>query len=435
MRFFIALFISFISLNVVLAQGDSLEQDKISLSQAENEIHKNNLEKAKQLIKNSPKNSNFGLVYGAFLSGRIAEKENKLRDARDIYRKILNASPNLARARFHLAEVLKKLGDTEGAKHNFEMVAGGEIDKNLSEKIKTEIKDIALSKRWHAQSHFSIVPTSNMSQGTFREKVLITGIAFTPDPATKQKSGIGLIYGLEANYLYPIKDDIRMLFSFATQHSDFSHNTFDDRTLRAGFGPQFFTTNSVTSLEAYTLHRRIGAFERGYSTAFGGQISSRHVLTQKDRITGVVAAQTQNYDIVKYQEGYKINSALTYDRFLSSSSYISSTIFMENEKTRNQHLNYRQIGGTIGYHFETPGALIFYPNISLIHQAYEGVFPLTDIKRTDIKEVYSLTFTKKNWLLFGLAPKTTISYINNTSNIELYDYKKLDIFMNFTKVF
>jgi outer membrane protein len=419
----------------VFASDDLLKQDQLILTQAESAINQNDLAKAKELIKQAPKKTEYGQVYGAFLLGRILENEGNLRDARDVYRAILNRSPNLARARLHLAVVLQKIGDTDGAKHNFEMVALGDIDKNLSDKIKTEVNGMTRAKKWQAQSSFSIVPTSNMTQGTYKDSVMIGGLAFTPEPTSRQKSGIGIQYGLEANYLHPLKDDVGLLTSFSTQHSDFSNNGFDDRTLRVGFGPQFYTNASVTTIEAVMLHRRLGAFERGYSTGYGLQGSSRILLDQKSRVTASASALSQSYDTLKYMEGHKLNTSLTYDYFTSSSAYLSATLLHEAEKTNNKHLNYQQFGGTLGYYFETAGAMAFYPNVTFTQNSYAGVFPLTDIKRKDQKTTAALTLIKKDWLLFGLAPKATLSYAVNKSNIELYDYTKFDVNLNFTKQF
>jgi outer membrane protein len=410
-----------------------LEKEKLILSKAETEINQGHLSKGKEIIKTFNPETEFGIVYSNFIKGRIAESEMRYRDARDIYREILNNSPDLARARLHLAVVLRKLGDEEGAKHNFEMLALGDIDKNLSEKIKTEINGLSRAKRWQIQTSLSFAPTSNVTSGTFRDNITIGGVNFTPD--IKQKSGFGIQYGIEANYLQPIKDDVGLLYSFSTMQTDFSNNTYDDRTLRLGFGPQFYTNSSVTTLEAVLLHRRIGRLERGYSTGYGAQLTSRFLLNKQDRMTFNGSIIAQNYDVLKYQDGFKLNSALTYDKFTSSSSYMSFTLAQETEKTHFNHLNYQQFGGSLGYYFETPFAFAFFPSLTAQLSNYSGIFPLTDIKRKDHAYIATLAVLKKNWLIFGLAPKVSLLYKVNKSNIELYEFSKFDVNLNFTKQF
>ena len=400
-------------------------------------VENNRLAEAADRLASVPEDGSDAAVYAAYLRARIAQHSGRLPEARNRYRAILAARPELTRVRLALAQTLHALEDFEGSRHNYELVLGtignDLADRSAADRIRNDLTALNNAKRWSAQLIFAVVPTSNLNNGTSSDVVLVGGIPFTPANAAKQKSGVALLYGGEFAYLHPVAEDIGMLASLSTTHFDASGITYDSRSVLGSLGPQVRIGTGTVTLEGVASRMWYGG--AGYNTAYGGRVSGRFLLSNEWRMTGVATWTAQDYDTATYLNGKKVTASVSFDRFTLPGQFARIGVAFDQEKTATDFWTYSEYAALVGYYAELPYGVTVYPEVSYAARDYSGIFPFMTGPRQDRRWSASLSLTKRDLLIFGFAPRLIYTYTANYSNVGLYAYDKHSVISLLTRAF
>ncbi|MDB5640958.1 MAG: repeat-containing protein precursor [Hyphomicrobiales bacterium] len=409
-------------------------QVRQAYERAEFDITQGRVEDASRIVASVPRATPYAAIYGRFLDGRIAEATGRLTVARDIYRSILAAHPDLARVRVHLARTLSALDDVDAARHHYETLLGsGDIDASILDRIRTDTQAIERQKRWTASSYITVAPTTNMTSGTSLSAFDLSGATFTPAESGRKRSGVGVLYGGDAAYVAPLADNWGWLATLSTQHRDYSNKDFDDRSGAVSAGLRYLLPAGVLTGEM-TAQRRWFAND-AYQFAAGPKITLRSLFGTANRITVTSSFSLQRYDSLSYQDGQHVSLSASWDRFTAVGEFARIGVTFNAEKTQLAHLDYRESGFFAGYNFELPAAIVAYPEVAISWRPYHGDFPFSDSPRKDRQASASLTVLKKDISMFGFAPRVQATYLRNRSNIGLYDYNKLEGNLTLTREF
>ncbi|MER2604459.1 MAG: surface lipoprotein assembly modifier [Siculibacillus sp.] len=396
-------------------------------------IEQGRIVEARDALAATPRTEEFARVYGGFLDARIAEATGDLSAARDGYRAILAERPELARVRHSLARVLAAIGDHQAARHHYELILGADVGSDVAERLRNDIDAMNRAKHWTAQVMFSLVPTSNLSNGTAAGSVLIGGIPFVPAAAAQQKGGLAAVYGVQIAHRMPVFDDMGILSTFGTTHTDGPGRTWDQRTVEATIGPQFRLGAGVVTLEALASRTWFGVDP--YSLTWGARLGGRFLLSDQWRLTASTTLTRQQFDQAPWQTGPRSTTTVALDRSMGSHGFVRLKATHDHQKAELAHLSHHDIGGSIGFYWEAPWGITVFPEVGHAERYHTGDFPLTSSPRHDRRTSIGTTVTKRDLSILGLAPKLIYSYTRNTSNIDLYTYSRHDLNLTLTKEF
>jgi hypothetical protein len=413
---------------------DANAATRAAFEEAERLIDAGRFDEARAALRGMAREDDFARVYGAFVDARLDEATGRLTRARDAYRAILNAHPELARVRLHLARTLTRLEDHEGARRHYDFVIGApDIAAPLADRVRQDARALEGAKRWSAQAYLTFAPTTNMTSGTSQDRVQIGALDFTPAKSGQRKSGIGALYGADFAYSAPLSDDWGWIATLSTQHRDHIHRGFDDRSAQASAGFRYLLPTGVANLELASQRRWFGGAD--YLYAFGPQLSARLFAGERNRLTLSTSAMTQRYDSESYRDGVRLALNASWDRFTAPGQFLRIGLSAERDRARSDHLAFHEFGGLIGYNVDLPFALTLYPEAGFARRDYEGDFPLMSAPRRDRRFTASLSAVKKDLVLGGFAPRFQVSYTDNRSSVKLYQYDRLDFNITLTRAF
>lgn len=404
-----------------------------TLRRAEMLIDAGRPEEARRLAASVPRTGEVGLVYGGFVDARLAELRGDFSSARDAYRAILARHPELARARLALASVLARLGDADGSRHHYQMVLGADVEATVADRIRTDLAALDTAKRWSVQATFSLVPSSNLSNGTSSGTVLIGGIPFSPSDDGRRRSGVSANWGIDLTWLQPVMDDVGLLATLGTRHVEGPGSTWDQRSVEASLGPQVRIGDGVVTTELLIDRGWFGTAP--YSTAWGGRVSLRKLLSNDWRLSGSTRIQRQSYDVAVWQDGWKSTTTVALDRSLGSRSFLRFKGAFEHQTARLGHLSYDEAAVGAGLYLESGLGLILFPEVGIARRRHRETFPLMNEPRVDTRATAGVTLTKRDFAMFGLAPKLIYGFTHNASNVGLYTYDRHDLNLTLTREF
>ena len=369
----------------------------------------------------------------AYLEGIIAQRKGDLPGAERIFREILAIKPDFAPARRSLSTLLARRGDTQAALFQAERFVATTSDNNERDRVQNSIlKDGG--KKSGFSPRFSFVPSSNANRGTSEKVVVIGGVPFVVNEASRSKSAVGISIGGTAwrNFrlseqwsgtasigadakLYPSDDITNEISTF--QRLDFGRR-FEHG--RISFGPmleQLWQNGSVK-------RRRVGVNFSGSK-----EVGKRLIATLD------IAYSRQTYPNRDFLNGTLLTVSPSLQGTTAGGSTYGFAIGMTQENTGREHLNHRDLGVSATLAHKWSNGLTLRGRVGYSLNRYEGNYPGSTFPRRDRVSTVGLTGSFDRFQIKGFMPSVGVVFTDNQSNIGLQDYKSQDFSFNFSKNF
>lgn len=353
-------------------------------------------------------------------------------------RAILADHPRLERVRLTLATALRETGDEEGARHHFELLLGSGLDPDLDRRIRASLATLEEDKKWSVSANFALVPSTNVNLGTNHDEIDIGGITFQPSPDARQRSGIGAQYGLDAAYRLPLANSWSATARSGISRRDHRGSRSDETGVEVALGLLNNTPIGYWGVEAVGT-RDWAADPSGSQTpsmdALGARIYGRFVPSKAWRVDFSAQAMKRDYRHTDILDGYRTDIQVNADRFLDSSSFVRLLAGGVYEGAGRKDLTFHDATIGVGLFREWNSGITTYLQGSVAGRWHHDDFAFAGEPRKDIRASALLRVAKRDFTVFGLAPYWQVNYTKNDSNIDLYDYNKLDISFGWTRTF
>jgi hypothetical protein len=353
-------------------------------------------------------------------------------------RAILADHPRFERVRLTLATALRQTGDQEGARHHFELLLGSRLDPELDRQIRSTLATLEEGKRWSLSAHFALVPSTNVNLGTDHDTVDIGGITFLPTPEARQRSGIGVQYGLDAGYRMPISDNWSATARGGVSRKDYRGSQTDETALEVSLGLLNRTRIGYWGAEAVGAQEWATDADRRHKpavSALGGRVYGRFVPSSAWRLDFTAQAMARDYRHADSLDGYRADIRFNVDRFLDSRSFVRLLAGGIYEKAGRDDLTFHDATLGAGLFREWGWGVSTYVEASVAGRWHHGDFAFTAAPRRDVRANALLRVTKRDFTILDFAPYWQVGYTINNSNIDLHDYKKLDVNLGWTRTF
>jgi outer membrane protein len=375
-----------------------------------------------------------------FYQAMVERGHGRNKDAVVIFREVLAQHPEFTRARLELAHTLFVINEDDSARHNFELVLGGaSAMPGLQETVRSYINAIDGRKRWDFTTFLTIAPSTNLNQGANAQAITVNGLPFQLAGRNVKTSGVGVYTGFQAGYRHPMTDAIDLVVSGGAQAKRYKDGDFNDTLVNASIGPKWRFERGFLGLYGVADHRWIA--DGDYATTYGGIISGGFSLTAADLLFADAGCSERRFDHdwksadLTYQNGHVCFASGRYDHYFDSRTYMRVLGTVGEERTGRAHLDNRSRGIGLGGYREIPWGISIYLQGLYTDSRYDGVYPSFADVRHDRRTDISLNLTKRDLVIFGLAPQLQYTFTHNDSNIPLHTYDAHGLALTLTKRF
>ena len=367
-----------------------------------------------------------------FVSGQLWQAQGQPRKAAEDYRAMLNRNPALVRPRLELGLVLFQLEDYESALYHFEKVLG---NKALPAQVQANVMQFARGirdRQGYVNVNFSIAPDTNINSGTYNREIIIDGNRYLLSDTTQQTSGLGIVINANAQRNFGV--DLSYFVRGSVEWVDYKGKLADSVYALAYAGKVVkFNNHSVTlevgaQAQTYQDH----ALYDGLVIRLGDSIA----ISPQTRLQLTLDTRQFNYEpIFDYRTG--AHSSLTAEarHALDGVSDVSFAALLTHAKARESPYAFNALGLTAGYNRELPYGIIAGLELAATRSEYQGLDPFFAIKRADTNLRGEINLLKRNWSWQGFAPRLTLAYVDNQSNLVLNQYQRTYGRITFSKNF
>ena len=367
-----------------------------------------------------------------FISGQLWQAQGEARKAAEDYRAMLNRNPALVRPRLELGLVLFQLEDYESALYHFEKVLG---NKALPAQVQANVMQFVRGirdRQGYVNLNFSIAPDTNINSGTYNREIIIDGNRYLLSDTTQQTSGLGVVINANAQRNFGL--DLSYFVRGSVEWVDYKGKLADSVYAAAYSGKVFkLNTHSITlEVGAQTQTYQDHALYDGLIIRLGDSVA----ISPQTRLQLTLDERQFNYEpTFDYKTGAHANFTAEARHALDGVSDVSFAASLTHANAKESPYAFNELGLTAGYNRELPYGIIAGVEFAAARSEYQGLDPFFGIKRADTNLRGEINLLKRNWSWQGFAPRLTLAYVDNQSNLVLNQYQRAYGRITFSKNF
>lgn len=368
-----------------------------------------------------------------FVEGLIAAAEGDHRRAVAIYRKILAGRADLDSVRIELTKSLFMLQDDDAARAQAERLVAAGVDDRIGGTMSTLLKVLDARRPLRFRGYVSLLPSTNINNGTDRSTVPLGDIDLTIDDAARRKSGIGALLGGEVIYRQSFAPGAAFVGTVGATGRFYPRI---DRSL-------------VTVDASAGIEKDFGKARLLASAIAGGGMTD---LSEDLRYTGGRLELTMNpwplwrlfgSTTVRYEKDRKTvansgwwgSSTLYADRMIGPSRFVRMIAGVSAARKDLERFSYDEVLGGIGFYNEFPYGVTAYTQATVAGRRYRDDYPGISEARRDTRATAQIVITKRDLSIVGFAPQLAYTFERNFSNVAFYDTTRHDVELRWTKDF
>jgi len=387
-------------------------------------------DEAERLLQAYPLTGKLSANRILFLNGLIAKARKQYDVAIKNFRAALASDPQLTIVRAELAHTLFITEQDDSAKFQLKLLSGAAPTPEISKQFDRFIDAVDARRPWKFSSYLSMAPSTNFTFGTTQRLTPGGGIIAGN---SRKKSGIGITGGANAGYTFKSGKDLSLVVGVGANFRDYKGKTFDDFIFSQNVSVVRKHKKGKVSFGLSTSQRRAGQSE---FILEGGPFFS---FTQN------VSNKVQFYTKLRHlrtgfeQADYRNGGTTTIDSRLSNALSQSAVFYLlsggQRTTTKLKHLDFWAAYGGVALYKELPMGITIYAEGKLTRKYYDGDFFGLNEPQKDTKVDFVASFTKRDFNIFGLAPRFDYIYSKSMSNSVFSDYSTHGANITMTKAF
>jgi hypothetical protein len=390
-------------------------------------------DQAELLLNNTPFQARHAENRTLFLQGLIAKGRKKYDLAAKRFRTALANDPKLTMVRAELAHTLFLNNEDAGAKHHLKLLAGAAPTPELAKQFDRFIDAIDARRPWRLSAYVSMAPSTNFNNGTSRTTLPFGGGALVIDANSRKKSGIGIRGGANASYTFKPAKDIYLTVGAGVNFTQYGGKTFDDTIISQTVAITRKYKSGRVNFGVSVSERFSGKDE--FIIEAGPYVSLDHRFNNKRSIFAKLRHLRTRFKQADYRNGgtTTLDLRLSHTFAQDTVGYLLSGA--QRTTTKRDHLDYWAVYGGAALYKELPFGITLYGEAKATRKLYDGDFPLLGQAQRDTRLDFSASFTKRDFNIFGFAPRLDYTYTKSMSNSVFSEYATHGANISMTKAF
>lgn len=368
-----------------------------------------------------------------FVDGLIAAARGDHRTAVAIYRKMLAARPDLDAVRIELTKSLFMLSDDAAAKAQAERLVAAGVDDRIGGTMSTMLKVLDSRRPVRFSGYASVLPSSNVNNGTDRTTVPLGDIDLTIDESARRKSGIGLMLGGEVLYRQSFTPSAAFVGSVSAIGRFYPQI---DRSLitadaSAGIENSFGQTRVLTSIIAGGGMTDLKEDLRH----IGGRVEVNMNPWPQWRIFSSTSLRYEQDKATEANSGWAGNTTVYADRMIGPNRFVRLIAGASAARKAEERFSYGEVLAGVGFYNEFSHGVTAYVQGTLAGRHYRDDYPGLGAARHDTRATAQLVLTKRDLNFAGFAPQLAYTFERTVSNAAFYDTRRHEVELRWTKDF
>lgn len=375
-----------------------------------------------------------------YLLGVLAVREQRIDDAAEIYRGLLNENPRLAKIRIELALVYMRRKSWYRADYHLRLAATEKLPPGIDEKIDYLRAVIRRNKNWNVWFSVGVAPDNNVNNSQAGTQCIQTSFGVLCNALQDPEKAVGFNIAGGGHYEFRLDEQWRMRVASGIFATTYDNSAYDDLFYFLAAGPKFVWNRGDIWTAVKGTRRRYG--HKAYNASAGGLIQTGYDLSRR-----VFVSLNAEYAAVSYNhfgsvlDGSVRSGGMRTVISLNSASYLVVRGAAEREKTKNRIYSNRKFTAGIGVGAELAFGFSVYaePSVQWVHYDRPARFMrhlgFEQIREKDRIARCVLRISNKNFSVFGITPEISLGYTDKESNVWQKEYKKMTFGMTFVQNF
>ncbi|MEO0566664.1 MAG: surface lipoprotein assembly modifier [Pseudomonadota bacterium] len=368
------------------------------------------------------------------LEGRIAKSNGKFGTATRILEDALRARSNDIRIRRELAHTLFISGKFSRAKFHFNRLIATDPDPALRASYRSFLSEIGKKRPVTWNAFFAFEPSTNINRGSSNTTFSTSLGDLEIDDDSQSTSGIGLTYGLSATVNLDFTPRTVTQLTLGYTRTDFTEDTqfsFDRRSI--SFLHRFSTGKTAWNFSIFGVRERHKDSDDFVSV--GTSLQASRFLNARTRVS--LAASVEDRDFL---ESPSRSGKFNIFRFdveyeLTRSFAVSGGLSFEKSKARSESLRFEGPAIFLSATKLWPLGVATNATIFAGERQFEGLFPLTDMRRRDEYQGIVARAQFNRLPIYGFTPSVQCRAEQNNSNISLAEFDVFGCGLRFSRGF
>ncbi len=391
------------------------------------------IDEAERLLQTAPLTGKHAQNRTLFLTGLIAKSRGDYDLAEKNFRTVLANDPKLTMVRAELAHTLFLAKNDDSAKHHLQLLSDAAPTPEAAKQFDRFIDAIDARRPWKLSAYASMAPSTNFNNGTTRQTIIIGGLPFTVDANSQVKSGIGYRGGANASYTFHPGKDLSLIVGAGLNFTEYAGKTYDDRIISQNVSVVRKYKSGQVSIGLTASQRWSGADE--FILEVGPQVTITHKINQKVRAFAKFRHLRTKFKLAEYRNGGTSTADFRFSYGLSADTVLYALVGGQRTGTRRNYLDFWSGYGGLALYKELPFGITYYGEGKLTKKFFDGDFPLLGEPQEDTRFNFNASITKRDFSMFGLAPRLEYTYTKSISNSAFSRYSSHGLNLSLTKAF
>ncbi len=392
---------------------------------------------AEALLKRYPLNGELAKNRQLFIEGLILSARGNLTGAAKNYRAALADDPSLTLVRAELAQTLFQLDEDESAKHHLNLLMAEAPNEYEAQGIRSFIDTIDARRPFKFNAYVSVAPSTNVNNGSSNKKIYapLWGVEMDIDDESREKSGIGLSTGFSAGYAHRVGNDFSVVLGGGVNASLYTDSNFNMYNASQSAELRYLLTGGFLGAGVVTSEN-LKNDEIGLSYySYGPRVSLQKALSPQDRINLSSIYEWRAYPDTSTSDGTALLIDGSWNHAFDSSLTASMGAGYDRIKTELDFTSYETYSGSAGIYKELPKGVTLDVNGEVRFSEFDAMHPIAGVTRKDTRLTGTVALTKRDLNFWGYAPSLEYTYVNNDSNISLYEFDSHSVDFRLSKDF
>lgn len=377
-----------------------------------------------------------------FLQGYIAVEQGQFDEAVKLFRSVLEARPDLVRARLELARVLALLGRNQAADYHFRLAgATGSLPDELARAVFAARAVLRNRDSVGFDVAFGLAPDTNINNASTERALEIDFLGerlpLQLSDDARQTSGLGLTATVAGRVRQPVGETLSVVgetFIRGTVYPTAKSN-FNDYNLSLAAGPEWSLALGKTRLSALAQYSNRWLGGQQIQSSSGVKFIAEHTINRATRVTGVVDGRLLDSELGDGFGGKQLQGRISLDRVIWKSFVATASIAVRRDALRDPAFSTTEVGMLFGLSGELPMGVNVSAGFDIARSGADAAAPLLSSQpRRDWRYGTRLTVGSRRIQYAGFSPVIAYSYFGANSSVPFFSFSRHRLEVSVTRI-
>lgn len=370
-----------------------------------------------------------------FWIGTSAMQVGQNRLAVEKFKKMLAIDPQLHRVRLELARTYFQMGRLEQARLELEYVMAAAPPPGVQQNIQKMLGAIdEKSKKlfWNLRASLGFLRDDNVSSGPEQKGYDVSGGTFTPSTISSKQRDEAWVANVAGNVLYDIGEGRDWMWNttfnlYNKSYFDFSE--FNYLVVDMTTGPWLARSRDILKVPFGYSESEFGSDRLSY--IFHVDPNYEYHFSPNFSLKGLLSYSKENFhgDERSVLDNENHRYELTPNFYFDNRRHIvSASVGYEDHNAKVARYSYADPYFACSYFFRVRPETELFLKYELARREYQGLDPFYGQDRSDKRHMYTAVVSQGFYKNFFVS--LSFGFIENDSNLELYDYDKTTYAVN-----